>query len=287
MAGSGATRPGVTRIVHLTDLHFGCEAPGLVAPLQAAIRQARPDLVVVTGDLSHRARAAQFRAAVAFLDGLAARYVTMPGNHDVPLFDLAARVLWPFRGWRRAVGAGQGLQVACGAARVFCANTADPWRWRRGVLRAREQQQMRDWLAQGTGGMVNDGGAVNILACHHPLVVPPGFDRGETRGAAAALPLLAGAGVQVVLSGHLHHWDIGPGITATTSGPVLHVQTGTALCGRAGERDHGFAVLEVAPGAVAVTPWQHDSATGAFVPQSAQRFRRANGGWLRDGTPGL
>lgn len=280
MASSGATRPGVTRIVHLTDLHFGCESPGLVAPLHAAVRQARPDLVVVTGDLSHRARAAQFRAAVAFLDGLGARYVTMPGNHDVPLFDLAARVLWPFRGWRRAVGAGQGPQVACGTARVFCANTADPMRWRGGVLRKAEQQQMRDWLAQG------DGGAVNILACHHPLVVPPGFDRGETRGASAALATLAGAGLQVVLSGHLHHWDIGPGITATTPRPVLHVQTGTALCGRAGERDHGFAVLEIAAGAVAVTPWQHDAATGAFVPQPVQRFRRAEGGWLRDVAPG-
>lgn len=258
----------MTRLVHLTDLHFGMERGDLVAPLSAALRRAAPDLVVVTGDLTHRARPAQFRQAVDFLRSLELPFLAVPGNHDVPLFNLPLRLMAPFLRWRRGVGATVPPMATVGPLRILSANTADPFRWRRGVLRAADVQRATADLSAG---------ALNVLACHHPLTEPPGFQRGETRGAAQALPALARQGLHVVLSGHLHHWNIGLGITPTRPQPVLMVQTGTALCARAGERDHGFALIEAQGADLAVTPWIAGAA--GFAPQPARRFRREGGLW--------
>ncbi len=263
----------MTRIVHLTDLHFGRERGELVGPLAEALRAAEPELVVVTGDLTHRARPAQYAMAMAFLRGLGLPFIAMPGNHDVPLYNLVARVLFPFRAWRRGVAREMTPVAEVGRLRVLSANTADPFRWRRGVLRDADRTRIMADLRAGGGE------GVSILACHHPFVEPPGFQRGETRGAAEALPEFAREGVQVILAGHLHHWEIGLGITPEVPRAVLILQTGTALCGREGERDHGFSVLDFAPGDVAITPWIIDEAAGRFMARPAQRFVRQGGRW--------
>ncbi len=269
----------MTRLVHLTDLHFGRERPELVAPLADALRAAAPALVVVTGDLSHRARAGQFRRAMAFLTGLGLPLLLMPGNHDVPLINLPLRFLAPFHGWRRSVGPAVPPVARAGAFRVLAANTADPFRWRRGLLRRGDLRAISAALAQDAGG------AVNVLACHHPLVEPPGFQRGETRGARVALPGLARQGLHIVLSGHLHHWSIGLGIAEGGAQPLLMVQTGTALCGRAGEADHGFSVLDLDGADLTVTPWIVEEARRTFVPRGPLRFRRAAEGWIALSAP--
>ncbi|RWR06586.1 metallophosphoesterase family protein [Paenirhodobacter populi] len=262
----------MTRLVHLTDLHFGRERADLVAPLQEAVRACAPDLVIVSGDLSHRARRAQFRRAMAFLRGLDLPFLTIPGNHDVPLFNLLARMLFPFRGYCRAVPGSMTPEAELGPLRIFSANTADPHSLRRGILRGRDLKRICAGMRRTPG----DG--VNILVCHHPLREPPGFERGETKGAAQALPQLQAAGLQIVLSGHLHHWAIGLGITPETPQPILQVQTGTALCGRVGETDHGFSVLDIRPGDVTVTPWLADEAS-CFRPAAPHCYLRRDGLW--------
>src|SRR5207253_1287181 len=81
---------GMRTIVHLSDVHFGRVDAAIVAPLVDTIRAIAPDLVAVSGDLTQRARRAQFRAARAFLDRLPVPQLVVPGNHDVPLFNLPA-----------------------------------------------------------------------------------------------------------------------------------------------------------------------------------------------------
>lgn len=269
----------MTRIVHLTDLHFGSHRAELVDPLRRALGAARPDLVVVTGDLSHRAHGAQLAQAVAFLDGLGLRYVAMPGNHDMSLFNLPRRFLMPFRGWRRHVSPDPAPAADVGDLRIRSANTADPFSWRRGVLRDADLRRIVAGVGPGPGSGPGTGSGLGVMACHHPLVEPPGFKRGETRGAAQALPALVQAGVRVVLSGHLHHWEIGLGITPDRPGPILHVQTGTALCQREDERDHGFSVLDHADPLMTVTPWIVDETTAEYRPRPARRFRLDTAGW--------
>ncbi|MGL4279279.1 MAG: metallophosphoesterase family protein, partial [Albidovulum sp.] len=197
----------------------------------------------------------------------------LPGNHDVPLFNLFARFLAPFGGWQRHVGADLTPAREAGAALIFSANTADPYRWRGGALRDRDLGRILAGLRAQEPGMIP------ILACHHPLKVPQGFQKGETSGATTALPALVSDGLQVVLTGHLHHWEIGLGITEATPQPLLMIQTGTALCDRPGERDHGFSVLEIAADTIAVTPWIAAEGTSTFRPATRRRFARRDGLW--------
>src|SRR5207248_6077307 len=104
-AGDGACAEGrtVKTVVHLSDLHFGREDPPVVAALVDAISALEPSVIVVSGDLTQRARRHQFLRARRFLDALPFARVVVPGNHDVPLFNLFARVVDPLGGYRRYV----------------------------------------------------------------------------------------------------------------------------------------------------------------------------------------
>lgn len=263
----------MTRLVHLTDLHFGFHREDLVAPLAQAVRDVTPDLVVVSGDLTHRARVGQFRQARAFLDGLGVGYIAMPGNHDMPLFNLPLRLFSPFMPWRRIMGQNLAEDWVGPEVQVIAANTADPFQWRRGYLRPEDVRRLRGRLQSCPEDQMT------VLACHHPVMEPPGFDRGETRGAAKALPLLAEAGLGIVLSGHLHCWETGVGMAQMGPQPVLIVQTGTALCARVGEVDHGFSVLDLGGSEVKITKWIVDEPSKTFRAQSTLGFHRANGLW--------
>jgi hypothetical protein len=266
----------MTRIVHLTDLHFGLERAELVPPLHEAILACHPDLVVVSGDLTQRARRGQFAQAMGFMRDLRLPVMVIPGNHDVPLYNLFARFLDPFGGFRRGAATDLTPMVQTGRLRLFGMNTADPFSWRRGIARKAEVDRVIRALRAGPPD------AVNILVCHHPLEEPPGFERGETQGAAEAMTRLADAGLHLVLSGHLHHWSVGLGIGDGQSRRLFQMQTGTALCARAGERDHGFAVLDLWGSDLQVTPWIFDEAQGHFVAGPTQSFQRQDGYWRSD-----
>ncbi|MGZ8212786.1 MAG: metallophosphoesterase family protein, partial [Burkholderiales bacterium] len=91
-------------LVHLSDLHFGRVNEAVLGPLARRIGAIAPDVVVVSGDLTQRARKRQFRAARAFLDTLPTPQIVVPGNHDIPLDTVVARFLTPLRNYRRYIG---------------------------------------------------------------------------------------------------------------------------------------------------------------------------------------
>lgn len=263
----------MTRLLHLTDLHFGLHRAALVLPLRAAIFENQPDVVVVSGDLTQRALAGQFRAAMAFLRDLNLNFMVIPGNHDLPAYNPIARLVNPFGAYRR--GASQDLTptMQVGRLRLFGVNTADPFKWRGGIARADQIAHVCQAMRDGPEDVIN------ILVSHHPFEEPPGFERGETQGAQAATQDLTAAGLHVILSGHLHHWNIGLGITDTARRPLFQIQTGTALCSRTGERDHGFSVMDFEGAALRVTPWLLDEAKGRFAPQLPASFDYRGGMW--------
>src|ERR1051325_5294938 len=94
----------VRTLAHLSDLHFGRVEPAVLEALRRRLRALAPDVVAVSGDLTQRARARQFREARAFLDSLPRPQVVVPGNHDVPLYNVFARFVAPLAGYRRVIG---------------------------------------------------------------------------------------------------------------------------------------------------------------------------------------
>src|ERR671917_2261275 len=96
----------MARLIHLSDLHFGAHDERLVEAVEQRVNEERPDLVVVSGDFTQRARTEQFEQACLFLErlrGAGHDVLGVPGNHDVPLYDVLRRFLSPLTRYKRYI----------------------------------------------------------------------------------------------------------------------------------------------------------------------------------------
>ena len=190
------------RIAHLSDIHFGDEITGAVQAAPQAVAAFRPTLTVVTGDLTLGGRPAEFRAAAQWLDRLPQPLMVMPGNHDTPYWDLIPRVLAPFARYRRHIGPSDGGGFDSPGLAARCLNSArgaqPRLNWSRGAI-SLERLRAISWDKAAPGDL-------RLFACHHPLLFLPGAPvEGGVRRGVQALKELAAAGVDVILSGHVHN----------------------------------------------------------------------------------
>lgn len=263
----------MTRILFLSDLHFGLARRELCVPLLRRANAAGAGIAVVTGDLTHRARRSQFDAAAKFLNHLDAPWIAVPGNHDVPPWDPWERLRSPFRRYREAIADDLAPRADLDGVRIQCANSTDPTAWERGRIRAR--------LVQGLiSGLAPD--CVNIIAMHHPLEHGPGVDKPLARGAAAALTRLEQAGAQILLSGHLHRWTV-DALQPPGGRPLLQIQAASALCARLGDRQNEFVVLDVGGTDLVIERHVSPMPDPDFLPPEISRYSRAGGLWRRVG----
>ncbi|MTD99398.1 metallophosphoesterase [Paracoccus sp. YIM 132242] len=261
----------MTRIVHLSDLHFGLHRAALTDALLERVNRARADLVVVTGDVTHRGRRDQYAQAAAFLKRIEAPLMAVPGNHDVPLYNLAVRYLAPYAGFRRVMGPDLTPTRQAGAVRVLGLNSVDPFAVQRGIIREGE-------IGRLIGGL--DPQAMNIVALHHPLEQLAEVDKEPTLRAPEALARLERAGAQIVLSGHLHVWATGAMLDQTAHRGVLQVQAGTALCGRPSDRQNEFAVLQLDGPLLTIERHIAPMDEPSFRPPEYEHFSRESGIWV-------
>lgn len=230
----------MTRLVQISDVHFGAEDPALVEPLSRAINALAPDLVILTGDVTTFGRRREFAAARGFLDTLEAPVVGAPGNHDTPYFDMAARLTSPWKRFERWLGPRLQPRAEGGRARVEMLPTARGAQarvdWSLGRVRK------RDAIRAGAALSGHDG--LKVLAGHHPLVAPGGLKgRAKTSGGARAARLIAEAGVDLYLSGHLHQ-VFAEALDRGDGSVCWFVGAGTALSRRTRGEPASFNVIE-------------------------------------------
>jgi 3',5'-cyclic AMP phosphodiesterase CpdA len=215
----------VTVLLQISDPHFGTEQPAVVAALQALARQQQPDLLVLSGDITQRARPAQFRAARAFMDGLGAPVLALPGNHDIPLLDLWTRLRRPYARHIAAFGADLEPVHDTPTLLVLGVNTTRAWRHKHGEVSAQQIDRVAGRLARATAAQLR------VVVVHQPAAVPGTEDTANLlRGRAAALPCWAAAGADIVMGGHIHLPCViaQPGLAR----PLWVVQAGTAVSSR-------------------------------------------------------
>jgi 3',5'-cyclic AMP phosphodiesterase CpdA len=242
-------------LAHLSDLHFGRVDRATLEPLHRRLAELAPHLVVVSGDLTQRARARQFRQARAFLDTLPRPQCVVPGNHDVPLFNLIARFFRPLAGYRRYIAKDTEPSFVDEEIAVLGINTARSFTWKSGRVSEAQLARVQAKLCR------LDGGVTKVIVTHHPFMAPE---------------RLAECGVDLLLAGHLHASQ-----AAATPDRVLMVQAGTATSRRTRKEPNAFNLLRVSRGRIEVE--QHVLRGGAFVRGSAQAFRRNGAGWTLDG----
>jgi len=263
-------------LVHLSDLHFGRVDPRIVPPLVQAIQTIAPDLIAVSGDFTQRARRSQFVQARDFLQQLPFPQIVVPGNHDVPLYNIAARLLSPLAGYRRYIARDLTPVFVDEEMMVVGLNSA-----RAAVL--------------GGGGRLNEtqvqiaverlGSAaphiVRIVVTHHPFELPAGHSEEHLIGRSRmAMEQLARVGADLFLAGHLHVSHVGH--TAErykiSGHSALVVQAGTMSTRGRGEQN-SFNVVRLSRPSITVDRHTWDEESRTFRTSWSGAFQHTPEGW--------
>ncbi|KQN20576.1 metallophosphoesterase [Sphingomonas sp. Leaf33] len=188
------------RLFHVSDVHFGAEDREAIAWFDAAVHAERPDAIIMTGDLTMRARSEEFAAASAWLEGLERPVTVEVGNHDLPLFNLFARLFRPYRRYLKLESMIEKPLTLPGVA-IVPLKTTTRFQWRNWSKGSVSDGSLGRALAVAHAA---DPHALTIVACHHPLIDMGTHATARTQGGQGALAALAAAGADVVLSGHVH-----------------------------------------------------------------------------------
>jgi 3',5'-cyclic AMP phosphodiesterase CpdA len=253
-------------IVHLSDLHFGRVDARVARVLRDTLWTLQPHVIAISGDLTQRARRSEFRRVSAFLQGLPTPHLIVPGNHDVPLYNVIARLFDPLGGYKQFITRELMPTIMVDGVWLIGVNTTRPIRWKSGRIDAETLRGVEASVRRAPAT------AVKILVAHHPFDAPG-------RETAPSLQLLTSAGIDVFLTGHLHTSYAGQTAQRYNVGgrSAVVVEAATATSTRLRAEANGFNVLRVSTGSVRVQTytWQHD----AFVANEAQSFSRGEEGW--------
>jgi 3',5'-cyclic AMP phosphodiesterase CpdA len=265
------------RIAHLSDLHFGAAIPELVEALVATLASLAPHVVAVSGDLTQRARRSQFRDARAFLDAVPGAHVVVPGNHDVPLYNVLARFGDPLGSFRRHITAEAYPCFRDAEIAVVGANTTRSFTIKDGGLRPADVRQLSNVLDEVGPG------AVRIVVCHHPFDPPAGRGGRWTapKPDAEAVNTLVARGADIFLTGHLHLTYVGHTATRyqVSGRSAIVVEAGTATSFRGRGDVNSFNLLRVDGDRVAVERHDWNAQTARFTVAAADEFVRSDSGW--------
>jgi 3',5'-cyclic AMP phosphodiesterase CpdA len=248
-------------LLQISDPHFGTERPLVVVALLRLIDTCAPDLVIVSGDITQRARRHQFAAARAFFDTLGTTpMVVVPGNHDIPLFDPLARLLYPYANHQRAFGTELEPSFESAELLVLGVNTTRPYRHTDGEVSMQQVKRIASRLEKASAAQLR------VVITHQPVAVTRTQDeKNLLRGRDPAVREWARAGADLIVGGHIHLPYVLPLHDSFAGLPrkLWAVQAGTALSHRVrGTIDNSVNVIRYSsdPGARRTTVERWDYA---------------------------
>ena len=190
----------MTVLLHLSDPHFGTVQPPVAQALARLAQAQRPDVLVLSGDITQRARPQQFKEARAFCDQLAIRHLlTVPGNHDIPLFNLYQRLFTPYARYLQCFGPALQTCLDLPQLLVLGVNTTRRWRHKNGEVSGAQIDRVAAQLRSAGPAQLR------VVVVHQPVYVMRAEDEHDRlRGWEPAVRAWAAAGADLVLGGHIH-----------------------------------------------------------------------------------
>jgi 3',5'-cyclic AMP phosphodiesterase CpdA len=265
-------------IVHLSDIHFGSVNEAVIGPLIQTINDLKPDVVTVSGDLTQRAKSQQFEAARAFLDVLPGPQIVVPGNHDIPLFNLYLRFAQPLKRYHRYITLDMRPAYVDDQIAIMGVNTARSLTIKGGRINRTQAMWLREQFC-AIGPQI-----VKVVVTHHPFDLPAGRDVRDIVGRSRmAIEELSSCGVDMFLAGHLHISYSGHMAKRYNLGgnTAIVVQAGTAASTRARGEGNSFNVIRIEQPDIAIERLTWQPTESRFISAVTDRFRRSSDGWSR------
>ncbi|CAN5482435.1 metallophosphoesterase [soil metagenome] len=266
-------------IAHISDLHFGTEdlevADGLVEDLE----HIEPLLLINSGDFTQRARRAQFRAAAEYMKRLPQPQINVPGNHDIPLFDVVRRFLSPLNRYKAFITKKMFPQFVDEDLTVLGINTARSLTWKSGRIskdQIEEMERIFSTLPESN---------FKIVVTHHPFIPPPGQeDTGVdlVDRASRALDVLERCEVDLLLAGHLHHGYTGDIRTfyPSSNRSIIVAQAGTAISDRVRNEPNSYNIIRLDDERIEIEIRRWNESKKSFTKESEVVFLSVDGKWL-------
>lgn len=264
------------RVIHISDVHFGRIHMDRIRPLIAKLHSLEPNLTIISGDLTQRARTEEFKQAKDFLAQLPTPQLVIPGNHDVPLYNVVARFLWPLARYKRYINKELEPGYVDEEIAVQCVNTARSLTFKDGRINGRQVKLVKQRFCD------LDDKVTKIVVTHHPFDAPAGFKEDQLLGRArGAIQELSTCGADLFLAGHLHISHIGNTVKRYEfegySG--LIISAGTVTSSRLRGEPNAFNVLEIEHPTVKIIQHVWDHASHDYVEGDSHTYVHDGKGW--------
>ena len=265
-------------VAHVSDLHFGRVDQSTLPALAQAIESAQPDALVVSGDLTQRARSHEFAEARAFLDSIPCPKIVVPGNHDIPLYNVIARGLRPLSRFKRHFGNETEPFYADEEMAIAGLNTARSFSLKGGRINSMQTANVcARFSALGRNPM-------RIVVTHHPFDIPDKRDfKGLVGRARMAIAAFAHCRVDLLLSGHMHVGGADESTVRykTPGHSMLLVQAGTASSSRLRGEANSCNIIRIERPYVTIERMMWNDERRDFTQAKQDRFELKPGGWAR------
>jgi len=270
---------GSLKLLHISDLHFGI--PYVQSVGEAALRIApllKPDAVIISGDLTQRARREQFLAAKEFLLQLPkVPQLVIPGNHDVPLYRLSERWNNPHRLYQEIISEELNPVLRMEKAMIVGLDSTAP---RTAISNGRIHKWQLDACEEHFRDVPAD--VARIVIAHHHFAPAPDYLRDSIMPQAKrSMERFVDLHVDMVLGGHLHRAFIGNSLDFYSGlhrdRGIICVQCGTTTSrrGRGREREkNSLNLIEIGRQFISIVHYIFFHETGEFQATSQHTFRR-------------